>query len=366
MRAILFGVSLLFAPLLTGGAAAQDVSPLGLTPKEPDYEVTEILDGEKEDKPRGISGIACLPAAGAVPRRCLVVNDERRKAQLVTIENNKMAPGKDVGLIGKDESESTLGQKPNVTTCPGGPDDFDDLDGEGVAYAAPYFYVVGSHGCSRNKGKFKLSSFILARVRVDAGGKPSDDPETTYRLSDVLGLAPTVRPFFGKELMRPKGANEEPNGLNIEGIAVIGDQLFVGLRAPSIKGQAFVVRASVADLFANEKEKKHARSQAVPELIPLPLGENVGIRDLTPLPNGQLLILAGPAQEQKVPYSLFVAEPRGDGLLKKIGVLKKPSGEDEDRKAEAVTLLGPDRVLILFDGVLNGGPREYRLASSLY
>lgn len=100
--------------------------------------------------------------------------------------------------------------------------------------------------------------------------------------------------------------------------------------------------------------------------IPLALDETTGIRDLTPLPDGRLLILAGPAQEQKAPYSLFTLDPRDEKSLEKIGTLKKKSGENEDAKAEAITLLGPDRVLILFDSILNGGPREYTLVSPLF
>ena len=89
--------------------------------------------------------------------------------------------------------------------------EFGELDGEAVAFAAPYYYVVGSHGCSRKKGEFRASSFILARLSDDQQG----GVETTFRLTDVLRHASTVSAYFGKDL-------NGDNGLNIEGLAVVG------------------------------------------------------------------------------------------------------------------------------------------------
>ena len=134
---------------------------------------------------------------------------------------------------------------------------FAEFDGEGVAYAAPYFYVVGSHGCARKSGKLRLSSFILARIRVVHSGRPVDANgdvldkddmegavvETTYRVSDLLRRADTVGETFGKSL------NTDDNGLNIEGITVDGDHVFFGLRAP-VDGMAYIVEGSVSALFA--------------------------------------------------------------------------------------------------------------------
>lgn len=369
MRALLLGCFFV-ASLLSGAATAQESGGSDLVPKL-HYQFQPsgaLLNGENAGQPEGVSGIACMSPTEAGARRCLVINDERRKAQFVTMENAAVVPGDDVNLIEKKASESTLGQAPQVSTCSGGSGDFEELDGEGVSYAAPYFYVVGSHGCSRKKRKFKLSSFILTRFIVDAEGKPQGNVETTYRLSDVLRLDPTIGPFFGKDLMKTAGEPSEPNGLTIEGIAVASDRVFVGLRAPSDqeKGGTFLVEASAHDLFAREPGAEHAPSRAVPKVTPLALGETVGIRDLTFLPDGRLLIMAGPAQEQRVPYSLHIFDSQRGNELKKIGTLKKPSGENEDAKAEAIALLGPDRVLILFDGALNGEPREYALSSPLY
>ena len=151
--------------------------------------------------------------------------------------------------------------------CPDkSPAKFKEFDGEGVAYAKPYFYVVGSHGCGRRKDTLNTSAMILARIRVDDEGKPDveDDErpeaavETTYRLGEVLAGADRVGASFLESL-------SEANGLNIEGIAVVKDRLYAGLRAPTIEGDAFLVEADVDALFADGHgpyQGKRARSRS--------------------------------------------------------------------------------------------------------
>ena len=239
-----------------------------------------------------ISGMACLPATAA-PRTCLLINDENKSAQFATIQNDRLVVGRPVPLIGKTPDSRTLGSPP-VETCRE-VDDFEEMDGEGVAYAEPYLYVVGSHGCSRSKGKFRLSSFILARVRVDRQGQPVDSAdrplapenfseavETSYRVSDWLKRSGAAAGFFAKDL-------ESADGLNIEGIAVQGDTIWFGLRGPIVKspdkpvgdkGAAFLVGGDIADLF----KPGTAPSKAEPRVIPVAL-EGLGIRDLALLPD---------------------------------------------------------------------------------
>jgi hypothetical protein len=167
-----------------------------------------------------------------------------------------------------------------------------------------------------------------------------------------LRKAPQVAAFFGKELM---GADK---GLNIEGIAVVGTRLIVGLRAPNNNGIAYLVSASIAELFAPGSTPAIGDV----EVIELALGENLGVRDIALLPDGRLLILAGPMQAQPVRYAFYIAEPRRGGSLSKPKYL---ANLDDGGKAEAVMLLGVGAdaltALVLFDGPKNGGPRQYRV-----
>jgi hypothetical protein len=108
-----------------------------------------------------------MPPVGT-RRTCLLVNDENKNAQLATIDGDRLVVGDPIVLI-RDEPDTnpkkTLGKAPDVG-CPKGVGDFGKFDGEGVAYSGPFF-LIGSHGCSRNSEKFRLSSFMLARIRVD-------------------------------------------------------------------------------------------------------------------------------------------------------------------------------------------------------
>lgn len=344
------------AALMVATAAMATEGPTILQPLGAPYAVGKGLQGEPkkhEDgfkKAKDVSGIACLPpSAGA--RRCLIVNDQNTGAQFVTLEGRAIAPGPVVELLGNAPSPATLGAPPSQHDCSGGDAEFSDLDGEGVAYAAPYFYVMGSHGCSRHANRFSLSSFILARFKE--GGAAPGAVETTYRLSDALAAAGILTPYVAHDLQTDPSAN----GVNVEGVAVIGDRLFAGLRAPSLKGTAYILEAGVADLFA----PGHDRMQAAPTLIPLTVGERAGIRDLSVLPDGRLLVLTGPAQEQDVPYELLAVEPKPGGKVETLGRLAPLEGDDNKGKAEAVAPLGDGRVLVLFDSLENGGPRDYAL-----
>jgi len=92
---------------------------------------------------RDLSGFACMPQPA---RRCLAINDENRAAQFATLDDGRITPeSPSIKLIGDSFSAMTLGKEPDINTCPG-KKEFKDLDGEAVAYAAPYFYAVGSHG----------------------------------------------------------------------------------------------------------------------------------------------------------------------------------------------------------------------------
>jgi hypothetical protein len=300
------------------------------------------FEGRKGDVAVDISGIACLaPETGK--RTCLLVNDENRNAQLATLESDQITVGQTVALIGKDPDPSTLGTAPEVK-CDGGSDGFKDLDGEGVAYADAFFYVIGSHGCSRKSDEFRLSSFILAQVSSD----PPHRVRTTYRISDLLNKSDKVKPFFGASL-------QSGNGLNIEGVAAIGDTLWVGLRAP-VSGEAYLVHGSISELF----HPGHDQAVTTVHTIGLKL-EGRGIRDLAPLPDGRILVLAGPAQDQDVSYKLYIANPATKAEAS-IGTLETVSQGGKAGKAEGLTVLdvagNKAEVLVVFDGLKNGAPHS--------
>ncbi|GEP04310.1 DUF3616 domain-containing protein [Methylobacterium oxalidis] len=350
-----------FAPAL---ALLACLAPLPAGAEPPAYTGTEFAakgfrtDGRDGLEPAlDVSGIACLPPDGQGRRSCLVVNDQDTYAQLATLDAERLQGGDLVFLIDREHRREIRGRKPKRLGCSKGKGGFKDLDGEGVAYAAPYYYVVGSHGCARRDRNAVRSAFLLARLRVDPDGVPPSNDfgsvETTWRLNEILRRDPVVGPHYGRDL------DEAQDGLNIEGVAAIGDRLFFGLRAPSIGGRAFVLAVRADDLFAPEGRG----SAPAGERIELDLGEGVGIRDLAALDDGRLLVLSGPTRRQAgIPFRVHAAEARPGGRLEFLTALQDvPAGRDERAKAEGILPLDGQarRFLVLFDGLRSGGPWIY-------
>ena len=334
------------------------------------YALARDFDGETEDgaiRPAyDISGAACRPAGPDGTRTCIAVNDENSGAQVFRLAGTTVSPGPTAFDQGRAPSPETRGTAPRAWSCSGGKGGFNQLDGEAVAYAEPYFYVTGSHGCTRGKRKYKRSSMILTRLRLDAAGTASEIV-STYRLTDALNAAAPVRDFVLRDLEfdrndPPPAGTPQPNGLNVEGLAVVGARLYAGLRAPSRDGIAYLVSVPVEPLFAPGDAPLRAEIEA----FPLRVGTDAGIRDLAALEDGRLLVLAGPARNGlSAPYTLSIAE-LPSGRLTPVGTLEPVRGQDEDGKTvsgkpEAIVRLGPGRVLVLFDSLRNGAPHEYAL-----
>jgi Protein of unknown function (DUF3616) len=324
------------------------------------YQVTAPFTDDDGEVATNISGLACMPEA-TTPSTCVVIDDQGRFAQTAFIGNGQVAAGERLPLIGRKPSRDTVGQPPAEIGCSDGERKFGDLDGEAVAHSAPFFYVVGSHGCSRHSNKFRSSSFILARIPERqvvgqvAGSARSFDPfgvETSYRLSEALAAAPSIRRYFTQDLM-------SANGVNVEGLAVVSGKLFAGLRAPTLDGKAFIVAIDANRLF----DEKAPINQGDVKTISAPIGTGRGIRDLARLSDGQLLILSGPAQDAPVPFEIHLLDIKAETttLLATLSELPDATGA----KAEAISVLSQRGksvdILVMFDGLPSGGPREYTI-----
>lgn len=330
-----------------GAAAAKDD---GVWP------VKDKLVGEDDKKPKdakkstNVSGIACTSASG-FPRACLVIDDNLQSAQLVTLKDGELAAGKSIRLIGNALGEKRL-----------------ELDGEGVAYANGFFYVIGSHGHPRDKkGKLdpvadadKIGAKIeaasqIVRIRVKPstgaplGAAGAPDITRTAKLRPVIAAQPELAPHVDKRL--------DANGVTVEGIAVLGNRLFAGFRGPVVDGdRAAILSVALPSLFSDKAPDA--------KLSLLPLGKGQGVRDLAAFKGG-LLILAGPVSDAgDGDYAIFWwdrvgAKPK---LLKTLA--RYPDG-DGQLKAEALLPLDERadrlRVLVLFDGAEEGGPRAIEI-----
>jgi len=315
---------------------------------------------DKDDRPRGISGMACLGGANDSMRECLVVNDEETFAEIAILKDRSLRPtGRRLSIVEPGESGKGIVGTQRIADC-GDQGKFGDADGEGIAVSQGYVYIASSHSCS-GAGKYKPSNYLLSRSRL-AG--PAAFPfgasavvERSWRGADML-IALDAAKAFGK----PK-----KSGTNIEGIAVVGEHLYAGLRTPLGDGSAFLIRAPIDALFAPgtaplRKDLVETRS--------LSLGEKTGVRDLAALADGSLLILSDPSKDQpKVDYKIWhLPEPVWSADPIELVVVRtkaKPKDADEKAKAESLTVLEQNGsnvvVMVNYDNIDEGAPAKHEL-----
>ena len=240
-----------------------------------------------------------------------------------------------------------------------------EIDAEAAAYAPPvssgsagHYYVIGSHGRSR-KGALRSSTFNLFRFAVDpASGQPTfpfGDDEVAVQIERTNLLRETI-----KNTEKLAAFAEQPlekNGVTVEGMAVRGSDLWLGLRGPS--NLTHVMRVRVEELFKD--------TPPTASLISWELGVNVGIRDMASVSNGILLLtgrgddgVIDPAKGtdgKPLPAVWFWVEGSNP---KKLGDLPGLTPND---KAETLLVLEETsasyKVLVLFDGAENGRPVEF-------
>lgn len=291
------------------------------------------LQGKKGQASEDVSGIACTSQHG-FPRRCVVIDDNLQAAQFVEVKDGEIQAGKMLPVISDHFRNKAI-----------------ELDGEGVAYSDGFFYVIGSHGHPRDSENELGRKEIAARIEASSqivrfrsnGGEGASAIERTSKLRDVIKQQAELERYRDKRL--------EKNGLTIEGIAVTRGRVFAGFRGPSLDGGlAPVLSVTVDGLFGNAAPE--------PRLWKLPLGEGIGVRDLTVFGDG-MFVLAGPTSSEPGPYAIYWWDGKSNDarLLRDIA---DAVGKKGKRKAEALLPLEEDssgvRVLILFDGRKEGAP----------
>jgi hypothetical protein len=333
--------SVRIALAVTGLGLALFAGPdIGLLAKDQGtWAVKGKLLGKPDEKSKDVSGIACAAPQG-FPRSCVVIDDNSQAAQFVTVNDGDIVAGDQIPLIDDSFEGKAL-----------------ELDGEGVAYADGFYYVIGSHGHPRDsdhkldpvrdaakiKARIAAASQIV-RFRAGSDGTASSI-ERTAKLRTIMAAEPALAPSLDRRL--------ENNGLTIEGIAIRQGRILVGCREPALSnGRAAVLSVAIGGLFGN--------APADARLYRLPLGEGRGVRDLAVF-GDSVLVLAGPAMSDPGPAAIY----RWDGesedvlLLKDLAVLV---GKDGTRKAEALLPLDESpsglRVLILFDSEKEGAPAD--------
>lgn len=202
----------------------------------------------------------------------------------------------------------------------------EETDTEGLAFEGHYLWLAGSHSLKREKAKGKdaeddidalrqivreTNRFLIARIPVrpnpDTGRMEfhqrcvdPDHPKRALTAAQLIGtsksnlLIDALRDddHLGRFLQIPS----KENGLDIEGLAVLGSRIFLGLRGPVLRGWAVILEIKIEMI-----------SPSLFRLLPIGPDKNLyrkhffdlgglGIRELTQH-NDDLLILAGPTMD---------------------------------------------------------------------
>lgn len=203
-----------------------------------------------------------------------------------------------------------------------------EIDIEGLDHADGYIWVVGSHSLKRSKAKGKKpqkdikrlseierdpNRYLLARLPVLNGelvptyAKPNSDRSlTAASLKKVDGRNLLMAALAEDEHLGPFLSMKLPskdNGFDIEGLAVQGNQIFLGLRGPVLRGWAILLEIEVEEAAPGTLALKDLGEGNLYRKHFLDLN-GLGIRELC-LHKGDLLILAGPTMDLEGAMQLF-------------------------------------------------------------
>ena len=244
-----------------------------------------------------------------------------------------------------------------------------EADIEGLARDGSFLWAVGSHSLKRKRVKDKHEGAKAFRRLATVEGEPNRQVLLRLPLQEVGGVPHLVREAEvdgevqraasygtrGKDLRDLLEDDEhlapflpipgKDNGLDVEGIAVRGDRVLLGLRGPVLRGWAFVLelrpyvdedepdRLRLHELDDGRRYRKHVLDLA-----------GLGVRDLCPH-GDDLLVLAGPTMDLDGPVRLYRwrdalgAQTSSVVPRSKVErVLDLPFGEGDDH-AEGATFL---------------------------
>ncbi|MBD2038273.1 DUF3616 domain-containing protein [Leptolyngbya sp. FACHB-321] len=263
----------------------------------------------------------------------------------------------------------------------------EEADIEGLAYDSGYLWLVGSHSLKRSKPDPEDSSaksikhlakvsrdgnrFLLARIPV---------AEETYTLEKAVkqnGKQLTAAQLHGKQtgnalttaLAKDKHLQSflaipgKDNGFDIEGLAVLGNRIFLGLRGPVLRGWAVMLELEVEEKSPSSLKLRKIGTGKRPYRKHFLNLNGLGIRDLC-VQEADLLILAGPTMDLDGPVMLFRwsggTQPSGESLVDGDAldtIMNIPRGQGQEQRqdhAEGMTLFGPNgsdtcSLLVVYD-----------------
>lgn len=271
--------------------------------------------------------------------------------------------------------------------------DKSEIDIEGMGMADHYLWLIGSHSLKRKKPKrhdpipkqikslAKVKTdpnrYLLARIPIlkDAVtgdytlNREAEHPEqpghmlrasqlkgdeTSNLLTDLLHQDPHIAPFMG--------IPGKDNGFDIEGLAVHGKRIFLGLRGPVLRGWAMVLElepeedeAGVLGLKQLTEEKPYRK-----HFLNL---RGKGIRELRIL-GDDIYLLAGPTMDLDGVIAIYrwrnAVKKQEEQLLhhnelERLCEVPHGTGVNTGKdKAEGLAILDDAHALVVFDSPTDG------------
>ncbi len=304
----------------------------------------------------------------------------RKDISAVTKVGSYLAIGVDEG-VGETEDENVIQVLREVNSehyevsheillFKGSKEEGKELDIEGIDVEGDMMYVVGSHSLRRkriksdkkyakNREKFRDEKIDhqknrdwLYRVTIDSNVNASNLERISLR--DIINTDEVLKTFS-------KIPSKE-NGVDIEGITVKGEWLYVGFRGPVFRGN-----------YVPVMKFKFEEPQETYELLYVQLGGR-GCRDIVSVSDG-FLIVAGPIGGGSASYELYywdgkdtiIGDDRADEDIGKVELLGEiPTPEEGKAEGLAVVEEGSTYydVIIVYDGVENNVAQCFRVDKS--
>lgn len=275
-----------------------------------------------------------------------------------------------------------------------------EVDVEGMDFREPYLWIVGSHSLKRKKPDLSAGDpagetarlaeiedeenrYLLARVPLERDPATGEytprrscadpagrgRPLTAARVKGAGRGSRLMKALRGDpHLGRFAGIPGKDNGLDVEGLALAGPRVFLGLRGPVLRGWATVLEVEPVEAKAPGRLKLRKIGPGGQRFRKhfLDLG-GLGIRELS-TDGRDLLVLAGPTLDVDGPVVLFrwiggcsPGEPGLVGRDRIETVMDLPYGRGAEAgrdHAEGITLFRePGReagVLVVYDSPAEG------------
>ena len=253
-------------------------------------------------------------------------------------------------------------------------DDPDEIDIESFAFdsTSNCLYIAGSHSKKRKKVKIADKTADENRERL-ASVKSEQCREQIFKvkLNPKTGLVEEItscqdlQGVFAEDDYLREFVNipSKENGVDVEGLAIKKDKLFLGFRGPVLRGNYVPV---MVIQFDNVEDY---------EIRFVQLDGN-GIREIEAVEGG-FLIIAGPVGDAPGPYKLYFWDgtdmvygtdsyPPMPPALIHLEDIESPIGPDgEYGKAEGITILEETatayKALIIYDSLKNGYPQLWHI-----